>query len=84
MVYEILYTKKALKQLKKLEREQKERVINVLERCKIRPHSYVKKLVGSQYFRIRVGELRVIVDIVDKKLVIYLLEINHRRRIYKK
>lgn len=83
MTYDLIYTQKVLKQLKKLDKPLQERVINTLERCRIRPHSYVKKLVGNPYFRLRVGEFRIIVDIKDDKLHIMVLELDHRKRIYK-
>ncbi|MDA3854834.1 MAG: type II toxin-antitoxin system RelE/ParE family toxin [Candidatus Woesearchaeota archaeon] len=83
MSYDLIYTDKAKKQLKKFDRDLQERILNSLQRCRIRPHSYVKKLVGNPYFRLRVGELRVIVDIKDNKLLILVLEVDHRKRIYK-
>lgn len=83
-MYDLIYTERARKQLKKLDRTLQERIINTLERCRIRPHSYVKKLVGNPYFRLRVGELRIIVNIKDNELHILVLEIDHRKRIYKK
>lgn len=84
MSYDLIYTDKAKKQLKKLDKPSQERIIHTLERCRIRPHSHVKKLVGNPYFRLRVGELRIIVDIKDNKLHIMVLEIDHRKKIYKK
>lgn len=84
MVYELIYTEKAKKQLKKFDKDLQKRVIYSLERSRIRPYSHVKKLVGNPYYRLRVGELRIIVDIKDNKLHIMVLEINHRKKIYKK
>ena len=83
MVYEVVLTDKSKKQLRKLELNQRERVISVLERIRIRPYSHIKKLVGNPYFRVRVGDLRIIIDIKDDKLVILVLEIGNRRNIYK-
>jgi len=84
MSYDLIYTDKVRKQLKKLDKSTQERVIYTLERCRIRPHTRVKKLIGSPYFRLRAGELRIIVDIKDNKLHIMVLEIDHRRKVYKK
>jgi len=83
-MYDLIYTEKAKKQLKKFDKDLQERILHSLERCRIRPHSHVKKLVGNPYFRLRVGEFRVIIDIKDDKLVILVLEMDHRKRIYKK
>lgn len=83
MSYGIVFSDKAFKQLKKLEPETQERIIKVLERIRIRPESFVTKLVGDPGFRLRVGEYRVIVDIDKDKLLILVIKIGHRSRIYK-
>ncbi len=83
-MYTLNYSKKALKQLKKLEQVDKKRIILALERIRIRPHSHVKKLVGNPYFRFKVGDYRVILDIQKGKLIILVLELGHRKNIYKK
>lgn len=82
-MYTLLYTNEFLKQLKKLNKETQKRIISTLERIRIRPYSYVKKLVGSPYFGLRAGDYRIILDIREEKLVIYVLELGHRRNIYK-
>jgi len=84
MEYSLIYTENAKKQLKKLDKKFQERIINSLERCRLRPKSYVKKLIGTPYFRLRVDNFRIIVDIKDNKLTIMILEIDHRKKIYKK
>ena len=83
MSYEIVFSDKAFKQLKKLEPEIQERIVKVLERIRIRPGSFVTKIVGDSGFRLRVGEYRVIVDIDKDKLLILIIKIGHRRNIYK-
>jgi len=84
MSYEIVFSDKAFKQLKKFEQVAQERIIKVLERIRIRPESFVTKIVGDPGFRLRVGEYRVIVDIYKDKLLILVIKIGHRSRIYKK
>ncbi len=83
MSYEILFTDTSLKQFKKLEKELQERVIKSLERIRIRPEKYVKKLIGDPGYRLRVGDHRVILDIEKDKLVILVIKIGHRKNIYK-
>ncbi len=73
----------AKKQFKKLSKDIQERIVIILRRCKIRPHAYVKKLSGNKYFRLRVGEYRVIVDIQDNEFRIFIIEMAHRKNIYK-
>ena len=81
-MYEILFHKNALKQLDKLTKEIQTRVVSSLERIKISPHLYVKRLVNSPYFRLRVGDYRLILDIQAGKLIIFVVELGHRKNIY--
>ena len=46
LTYNVIFSDLALKQLRKLDREIGQRIISTLERIRIRPDAYVKKLVG--------------------------------------
>jgi mRNA interferase RelE/StbE len=81
-MYSVELSKKAEEQFSKLPDEIGSRIIKVLERIKIRPHSFVKRLVGTPYFRLRIGDYRAILDIQNNKLIILVLEIGHRKNIY--
>ncbi len=82
MTYEVLFSDIALKQLKKLEGDISWRIIATLERIRIRPDAYVRKLVGDEGYRLRVGDYRVILDLNKEKLIILVLRIGHRRNVY--
>jgi len=73
MVYELIYSKNSLKQLKKLNKQTRLRIISSFERVRIRPFSYIKKLVGVPYFRLRVGNYRIILDIKNNNFIILIL-----------
>ncbi len=81
-MYQIIVSDKAKRQLEKLSGDLRDRIGNALERIRIRPNHFVLRLVGSPYFRLRVGDYRVILNILDDKLVILVLEVGHRRNIY--
>ena len=83
MMYKIQFTLKSEDQLKKLDRSVQERITVVLERVKIRPYDFVKKLSGYKYFRLRVGDYRIIIDINNEIMTILIIEIGHRKNIYK-
>ena len=66
---------------------------------KLNVKKYLKKLVGVEnpkafgealtgnlagYWKYRVGDYRIVADIQDYKLVILVIAIDHRRKIYKK
>ena len=82
-MYEVLLTTKAKKQLKKLEPEIRKRIISTLKRVRIRPETYLTKLVGDPGFKLRVGDYRLIIDINNCKLILLVLQVGHRRKIYK-
>jgi mRNA interferase RelE/StbE len=83
-MYAISLTKFAEKQLYKLPDQIQKRIIASIERCRIRPYAHAKKLLDNPYFRLRVGDYRIIVDIQDNKLHILVIEIGNRKNIYKK
>jgi mRNA interferase RelE/StbE len=83
MTYKIQFTSKAEDQLKKLDKNVQERMIVALERVKIRPYDFVKKLSGYPYYRLRVGDYRIIIDIKNEIMTILVIEVGHRKSIYK-
>ena len=49
-----------------------------------RPDANVSKLTGYQdRYRLRIGDYRVIYDVIDEQLVILLIGVGHRREIYR-
>ena len=82
-MYDLVLYDKAKRQLKKLPIYVKERIINSLERIRIRPYHFVKRKQGTPYYILRVGEYRVILDIRENRLIIFVIELGHRKKIYK-
>ena len=82
-MFDIFFTTESKKFLKKLNKKDATRIIYSLERCRIRPHSFVKKLVSSPYYRLGVDKYKLILDIKAGKLLIIVVEIGNRKNIYK-
>jgi len=82
-MYKIEFTEKAEKQFDKLDFVMQKRIINVLERIKVRPFYFVRRIINSSYFRLRVGDYRIILDIKSEKLIIHVIEVKHRKNVYK-
>lgn len=78
MSYQIIFTPTAERQFDKFDRTIQNRITSALERITVRPHSFLKRLSGSSYFRLRVGDYRVILDIKNDMLVILVIEVGHR------
>ena len=84
MTYSIRYSQWAVKELKKLEKPIAEKIIMALDRIKIRPYKYVRKILGTEYYRLKVDDYRVILDIKDDKLIILVIRAGYRKSIYKR
>ncbi|MCK4796420.1 MAG: type II toxin-antitoxin system RelE/ParE family toxin [Spirochaetes bacterium] len=87
MSYKVEYTSKAKIDLKKLSLEVAQNIILSLNGFKAEPYSYVKKIKGTKnhpLYTHRVGEYRVILGIEDERLLILVIEVGHRGRIYRK
>ncbi|MEH2174379.1 type II toxin-antitoxin system RelE family toxin [Nostoc sp.] len=84
MSYKVEILKVALKQLKKLSPELQERIQLRIDDLAIEPRpNGVKKLKGKENaYRIRLGEYRVIYDIFDDILVVNVVEVGHRSKVY--
>ena len=82
-MYKVEFSKKAEQQFSKLNETLQQRIINTLERIRIRPYHFVKRKEGTPYYILKVGAYRVILDIKDNKLIILVLEIGPRKNIYK-
>jgi len=83
-MYSVEFSQTAENQLYKLEKNIQKRIIEVLERIKIRPFHFVKRKQGTNYFILRIGNYRAILDINREKLIIFVLELGHRKNIYER
>jgi mRNA interferase RelE/StbE len=77
------------KQLKKIGKSEASRIRNFLRERVFgtdNPRSLGKALVGERYgnlWRYRVGDYRIICSLQDQRLVVLVIEIGHRREIYR-
>lgn len=65
---EIIYTKQAMKNTKSIDSRVKDRIKSGIEKI---PFGDIKKLQGySTLYRLRIGDYRVIYEIIDDKIII--------------
>ena len=83
-MYNLEWKENAFRELNKLEKNHQLRIISVLERIRTNPFDYAKKLKGTQYFRFRIGSYRIIADIQKNKMIILVIDIGHRKKVYLK
>lgn len=78
------FTTAASRQVKKLPRPARDRVLDAIEDLgeDPRPHGS-RKLVGEgTAWRIRVGDDRVIYDVLDAEVTVTVVRAAHRREVY--
>ena len=83
-MYEIILAKNVEKYLDKLNSKDRERILNSLEKLRIRPSAYLVRLVGEKTYKFRVGNYRLIIDLNNNELIVLVVNIGHRKNIYKK
>ena len=89
MAWTISYTETALKQLKKLDRPVARRLVDFMDERVVGaadPRSVGKALTGpllGSYWRYRVGDYRLICDLQDGTLTVLVLEVAHRKDVYR-
>jgi mRNA interferase RelE/StbE len=81
-MYKLVFEKRALNDLNKLDKPIKERIWNKLQEAKEDPFRYFEKLVEIDGFKLRVGDWRVISDINMAKQVIIVTKVGHRKNVY--
>ena len=84
-MYQILIEKRARKSLLKITKHDQKRIITAIQLLKENQHpTGSKKLVGRDAWRIRIGNYRVIYEIYDEKLIVDIIDLGHRKDIYRK
>ena len=87
MRYKVIFTERAKKQSKKLDKHIAALIIGWLEKniqnCE-NPRLHGKGSVENKsgQWRYRIGDYRVICEIQDKEIIVLVLEVGHRREIY--
>lgn len=88
MGYKVRSTKQFDKQFAKLDKSVKKQILDWLDEHiedNPNPRHTGKALQGNLkgYWRYRIGNYRIICDIIDKELVVLGLQVGHRKQIYK-
>jgi mRNA interferase RelE/StbE len=83
------YTETARKQLRKLDKQIARRILDFMDERisgERNPRDTGKALTGNllgAFWRYRVGDFRIICDIQDAKLCVLVVQIGHRREVYR-
>jgi len=84
-MYNVRFTKTALKSIKKIRKEDQARIVKNIEELVESPFTKanIKKLKDSSYFRLRVGDYRILFNRNDTTEMIDIIDVLHRRDAYK-
>lgn len=86
MIYEVLVPKNVQKDINELSETLRDRIEEALEDLTEdpRPNGVVKMKDFDSRYRIRIGNYRVVYDINDGKLLVLVVQCQHRREVYRK
>lgn len=84
MTFEIRWTESSFRKLQKLDRIVQTRIIKKLDEAASDPFLVAKRLTGVNLYSIRVGDYRIIVSIEKNKMIVFVIDLGHRSKIYKK
>lgn len=84
MTWEVIWSEKSVKQLKKMDVKNAQKIFDAVLDCITNPFQSVTRLTNSPFYRLRVGNYRVILDLQQNKMIIFVVETDHRGQIYKK
>ncbi len=86
-MYKIEFLKESREELNKIDPIWKKRIISKLKVLSENPESLknnIKKLKGKliNFYRLRVGNYRIIFSYEDDKMIILIVRVGHRKEIY--
>jgi len=84
MAWEVIWSEKSVTQLEKIDKKNAKKIYDSVLDCIEDPFKAVIRLTNSHFFRLRVGDYRVILDLQQSKMIIFVVETDHRGKIYKK
>ena len=84
MTWRVIWSEKSLRQLEKIDKKNAQKIYDTVLNCREEPFRMVLRLTNSPFYRLRVGNYRVILDLQQSKMIIFVIETDHRGRIYKK
>ena len=84
MPWQVLWSEKSVKKIGKTDKKNARKIRDAVLEIRANPYQAIIRLTGSPFFRLRMRNYRVILDLQQNKMIIFVIEVNHRRKIYKK
>ena len=80
MDWEVVYSKRAEGFLLRLDSAASKAIFRKISSSKSNPYHFFMRMVSLPYYRMRVGDYRVIAEIQDTVRVIAVIKIGHRKK----
>ncbi len=84
MTWQVIWSEKSIKQLEKVDKKNAQKIYDSVLECIDDPFRVVIRLANSPFYRMRVGNYRIILDLQQNKMIVFVVETDHRGQIYKK
>ena len=82
--YELIFKKSVAKDLRPLPKQDVKRILQRIRELASNPRPVgCEKLSGQERYRVRQGVYRIVYEIEDRRLIVMVVKIGHRREIYR-
>lgn len=80
MIYSVIFKPSVAKQLRRIDRKEQKKIVTAAENLAFepRPHGYKKLVGGEGFYRIVIGDYRIIYEIDDDVLIASVLRVAKR------
>jgi mRNA interferase RelE/StbE len=74
MIWKVIWSEKSVKQLEKIDTKNAQKIYDLVLDCIKDPFQTVTRLTNSPFYRLQVGNYRVILDLQQSKIIIFVAE----------
>ena len=84
MGYSIEFRPSARRALEEVPKSDQSRLVRAIDKLSANPFGRgCKKVKGTEFWRARAGDYRVIYTVIEENLVVIVVKIGHRREVYR-
>jgi len=81
--YKLLFKKSVAKDLRALPKKDVRNILRRIEALAEQPRAAgCKKLSAREFYRVRQGVYRIIYEILDGQLIVHIIKVAHRSKVY--
>lgn len=81
-MWTIKWSAKSRSQFKKIDKVEQQKIISSLDECAQDPFKFTKQLKGFPLNSLRVRNYRIILQLVQNQMLIYVIKVGHRSTVY--